>query len=76
MYLIRCRWLLSGIRKLSRIAISNGVNVENIAKEVFQKDINRITKEDLLLAIKELDKALTQKRERDGIDNTETSNNR
>ena len=69
-------WLLSGIRKLSRIAISNGVNVENIAKEVFQKDINRITKEDLLLAIKELDKALTQKRERDGIDNTETSNNR
>ena len=75
-YLIRCRWLLSGIRKLSRIAISNGVNVENIAKEVFQKDINRITKEDLLLAIKELDKALTQKRERDGIDNTETSNNR
>lgn len=64
------------IRKLSRIAISNGVNVENIAKEVFQKDINRITKEDLLLAIKELDKALTQKRERDGIDNTETSNNR
>ena len=37
-YLIRCRWLLSGIRKLSRIAISNGVNVENIAKEVFQKD--------------------------------------